>query len=73
MVYLNHRKDDSNVQMKFWKPNQKVFKKRIEWPSAEKSFLNKLLEEVQEKGKPTKLVNGDTKASVSEEREVEIC
>ena len=41
MVYLNHRKDDSNVQMKFWKPVNKGFQKGIEWPSAEKSFVKK--------------------------------
>ena len=38
-----------------------------------KKFRKKLLEEVQEQGKPMKLINGDTKASVSEEREVERC
>ena len=51
----------------------KRFSKKDRMTFGWKKFLKKLLEEVQEKGKPTKLVNGDTKASVSEEREVEIC
>ena len=51
----------------------KGFQKKDRMTFGWKKFLKKLLEEVQEKGKPTKLVNGDTKASVSEEREVEIC
>ena len=63
VVYLNHRKDDSNVQMKTWKLVKKGFQKRDRMTFGWK-VSKKLLEEVQN-NQFSETINGDTKASVS--------